>query len=446
MKRRLSSLYWLGIGITLFMAMVAIGVAAKLKIDDTRNNLAAMLNAASRWTLDSNEELQTLVDEIAGVSPGMRVTFLLDTGLTLADSAHSPEDALNHGADREISEARKGRIGQTVRYSPDEATFTMYMAKRLSPQLILRVSYPVLEIARALVVYGIAVLVLFLVLYWLQRRTISRLAADQLRQMEDVRRLLDGECEAVEAVFDELQPQLDAIAYRVRRLHDDYAEVTRTLQMRNDFVANASHELRSPLTSVRGFAEMLEEGLAQTPEEQALCIETIRSECDRMLEVIEDILHLSKAEQQKATAAAPTEVAPIAQEVVRALQPRADKARISLLTHGTARLPMEEREIWEVLYNLTDNAIRYGRPEGHVWIGMEAQRVRVADDGIGIAQEHLGRLFEPFYRVDEARRGEQSGTGLGLSIVRAVVQRRGGTISVESRQGEGTCFTITFGE
>ena len=444
MKRRLSSIYWLGTGITLLMALVAIAVAAKLKIDDTRSNLTAMLNAASRWTLDSNDELQTLADEISGVSPPMRVTFLLDSGLILADSAQDVDPVVNHGRDREILQARRGGIGHDLRISAADATFTLHMAKRLSPQLILRVSYPVLEIARWLLVYGVAVLLLFLVLYQIQRHVIARFASDQQRQMEDVQRLMDGEVDTVEAVFPELQPSLDAIAYRIRRLHNDYDEIVKTMQLRSDFVANASHELRSPLTSVRGFAEMLQEGLADTPEEQALCLETIRSECDRMLQVIEDILMLSKAEQKTEALPEPLNVLPIVMEVKRALEPRAGKKQICLMTEGNARVRAENREIWEILYNLMDNAIRYTKPRGHVWVRMSGSRIEVEDDGIGIEREHLGNLFEPFYRVDETRGEDQGGTGLGLSIVRAIVQRRGGTIDVESRPGVGTRFTLSF--
>lgn len=446
MKRRLSSIYWLGTLVTLVMALAAIAVAAKLKIDDARDNLTTMLNAASKWTLDSNEDLQTLVDEIAGVSPPMRVTFLLDPGLILADSAGEADAMVNHGNDREILQARREGIGHDMRVSLSDAAFTLYMAKRLSPQLILRVSYPVLEIARWLMVYGAAVLVLFLILYGIQRRVIARFAADQQRQMEDVQRLLDGEVGAVEAVFPELQPSLDAIAYRVRRLHDDHDEVVRTMKLRSDFVANASHELRSPLTSVRGFTEMLQEGLADTPEERALCLETIRGECDRMLQVIEDILMLSKAEQQAVSPAEPLDVLPVASEVARALQPRADKKQICLVLEGDARIRAESREVWEILYNLMDNAIRYGRPQGHVWVRMAGSRIEVADDGIGIEAAHLGELFEPFYRVDETRGEDQGGTGLGLSIIKAIVQRRGGVISVESRPEAGACFKMSFEE
>ncbi|MBR1584410.1 MAG: hypothetical protein IJ662_02590 [Clostridia bacterium] len=443
MKRRLQAIYWRGILIALAMAIAAIGVMVKLKIDDTRANLSALLHAASLWTLESNADLQQLADSIASVSPSTRVTFLMDTGLILADSRAGADRAANHYDDPEIVTARQGEVGRHLRLSGTDATYVLYMARRVAPQLILRVSYPVLEIAKIVTVYGVALLVLFFVLYQLQRRGIPRFARDQVRQMEDVRRLLDGEVDQVSAVFPEFQPALNAIAYRVERLRVDQEEIKRTLQLRSDFVANASHELRSPLTSVRGFAEMLEDGLADTPEERALCVSTIRDECDRMLAVIEDILRLSKAERPAGQAEA-IDALPVAGEVCRALTPQAAAKRMALRAEGRAKLPVPEKDLWEIVYNLVDNAIRYGREGGHVDVILAPGRIDVKDDGIGIAPEHQGHIFEQFYRVDDTRGAAPGGTGLGLSIVRALVERSGGAIRVESVPGVGSRFILTW--
>lgn len=444
MKRRLQAIYWRGMLVTLAMALVAIGVAAKLKIDDTRDNLTAMLQAASKWTLDSNDDLQSLAETIAGVSPPLRVTFLMDSGLVLADSEPEADPAANHYADREIAAARRGGTGRHLRFSPAGASFVLYMAKRIAPQLILRVGYPVLEVARLLLTYGVTLVALFLVLYSLQRRAVARFAADQSRQFAEIRRLLDGEIQRVEAVFPEFQPSLDAISYRVSRLKEDQQEILRTLNLRSDFVANASHELRSPMTSVRGYAELLEEGLAETPEERALCLRTIITECDRMLAVIEDILLLSKAERQPAQPSERRAVAPIAEEVRKALLPRAAKKGIDIRVEGEAAVRAPEKDLWEVLYNLMDNAVRYGRQGGYVAVKLSDGRIEVEDDGIGIDEAHIGHIFEQFYRVDETRDADEGGTGLGLSIVRAIVERCGGTIRAESRYGAGTRLILSF--
>ncbi|MBQ8973161.1 MAG: hypothetical protein IJ074_08800, partial [Clostridia bacterium] len=217
-----------------------------------------------------------------------------------------------------------------------------------------------------------------------------------------------------------------------------------TMNLRTDFVANASHELRSPLTSVRGYAELLEEEIAASPEERALCLHTIRSECDRMLCVIEDILRLSKAEREEAAPSTRLEIAPVANEVRQALLPRAAKKDITIEVNGQLSLFIQEKDIWEILYNLMDNAVRYGKKGGFVRVALTNNMIKVEDDGIGIEEGHLLHIFEPFYRVDEARDSDAGGTGLGLSIVRTIVERYEGVIRVESVWGSGTRFFIAF--
>ena len=162
-----------------------------------------------------------------------------------------------------------------------------------------------------------------------------------------------------------------------------------------------------------------------------------------MLAVIEDILRLSRAERRSEEMLEQIEVAPIAEEVRRSLAPRASRKGIEIAVTGAARVSAREQDIWEILYNLMDNAVRYGRPNGHVWVRLSGRRIAVEDDGIGIAPEHAARVFEQFYRVDEAR-DDEGGTGLGLSIVRAIVEGCNGRLSVESTLGKGTRFLADF--
>ena len=443
MRRQLQKIYWTGILITLIMAFAAIAAAAKVKIDDTRRHLTAMLMAASEWTLDSNDDLQSLADSIAQVSQPMRITFLLDTGVILADSmADSGREGV-FSKDREIVEAKDGSVGRDMRMSAASSAFVLYMARKLSPRLILRVSYPVFEAARLILIYGAVLLVLFLVLYLIQRRSLSRYAGKQKKQMDDLRKLLDGEIDHVEAAFEEYQPSLNAVSYRIQRLKEDYLEIEKNLNLRSDFVANASHELRSPLTSVRGFAELLHEGMAQTPEEQDLCFQMILSGCDHMLEVIEEILLLGKAEKEETAGDLPAiQAADVAGEVIRSLALQAERKEITMQVEGNTKVHAAEKDLWEIFYNLIDNAIRYGRRGGQVRVVMSEGQIAVEDDGIGISSEDLPRIFEPFYRSDEVR--ERAGTGLGLPIVKAITEKCGGRISVESSYGEGSRFMISF--
>ena len=444
MKRRLRHLYWTGIVITMAMATVVMAMMVKLKIDDTRESLRSILHAASAWTMESTEDLQSMAESIASVSPPLRVTFLMEQGLVLADSEADALSMENHATRPEVQEALQGGIGESLRFSDTQAVATLYAAMRISPVLILRLSYPLWELAGVLAAYGAGLLCLFLILYVLQRRTLSRFGRDLLVQMDEVRRLLEGDAGHGRAVFPELQPALDNISYLARRLREDLSEVSRTLTLRDDFVANASHELRSPLTSVMGFAEMLDEDMADSPEERELCVRMIRSECQRMLDVIEDILHLSRAEAQPAEEAHAVDVGGVAREIATSLSAQASQKGIEIRVEGEMVRKGVEKDFWEILYNLAGNAVRYGREGGHVWIRLTGDAIEVEDDGVGIAPEHLPHIFEQFYRVDESRGMAPGGTGLGLSIVRALAERCGARVTVESEAGKGSTFAVHF--
>lgn len=444
MKRRLRHLYWTGIVITMVMATVAVAMMVKLKIDDSREALRSILHAASAWTMESTEDLQSMAESIASVSPPLRVTFLMEQGLVLADSEADALAMENHASRPEVQAALQGGIGESLRFSDTQAMLTLYAAMRISPALILRLSYPLWEIAGMLAMYGVGLLCLFLVLYILQRRTLGRFGKDLLLQMDEVRRLLEGDADHGRAVFPELQPALDNIFYLAKRLKDDLNEVSRTLTLRDDFVANASHELRSPLTSVMGFAEMLDEGMADSPEERELCVCMIRGECQRMLDVIEDILHLSRAGAKPVEEPQNVNVGNVAREIATSLSAQAAQKGIAISVEGGMERMGVEKDFWEMLYNLAGNAVRYGREGGHVWVRLSEDVIEVEDDGVGIAPEHLPHIFEQFYRVDEARGMSPGGTGLGLSIVRALAERCGARVTVASEMGKGSVFAIRF--
>lgn len=446
MRRHLQRIYWIGIACTLIMAMIAVSLLVMFRIEDKSESLRSVLETASAWTLESGSDLQTHTNHIASVSPPLRVTFLMDSGLVLADSE---EDAMlmnNHSDRPEVQAALRDEIGQSLRISDTQSVFMLYAAKRIAPNLILRLGYPIEMITRVLVLYSVGMILLFIILNMFQRRALTRFTDSLARQMNDVRMTLEGDAEPPRAVFPELQPALDNLSYRARRLNSDLEEVRRTLTLRNDFVANASHELRSPLTSVMGFAEMLDEGLADSPEEQALCLQTIRSECQRMLNVVEDVLLLSRAEREQGLVYTDVCVEQVAEEICQALSPQAAQKNIALSVEGSMQLNAVEKDIWEILHNLTSNAIRYGKLGGYVKLRLGDCAIAVEDNGIGIDKEHLPRLFEQFYRVDQSRDPSVRGTGLGLSIVRTLAERNGGSVDVQSEPGQGSCFTVTFGK
>jgi two-component system phosphate regulon sensor histidine kinase PhoR len=230
----------------------------------------------------------------------------------------------------------------------------------------------------------------------------------------------------------------------------DMSEVRRLDAVRRDFVANASHELKTPLTAIRGFAETLLSA-ELPPSEARSYLEVIVGHSDRLAELLDDLLELSRIESRAVKLELEElEIGPIAADVLRNLEPRfrerSLESRLVERDPGTALA--DYRAVEQILENLLDNAAKYTEPGGSVEVTMEAAggfvRVAVADTGIGIPDADRTRIFERFYRVDKARSRALGGTGLGLSIAKHLVQSMGGEISVESTLGAGSTFTFTL--
>ncbi len=217
---------------------------------------------------------------------------------------------------------------------------------------------------------------------------------------------------------------------------------------RQEFTANVTHELKTPLQSIIGSAELLENGLVK-PEDTGRFIGNIRREATRLVNLIDDIIRLSQLDENHETANETVNLQETAKEVVEVLSVSAEKKNVTLnLTGEPLTVCGVRRYIYEIIYNLCDNAIRYNKDGGRVDIEIyrEANRTAVAvrDTGIGIAPEHQSRLFERFYRVDKSHSKETGGTGLGLSIVKHAVEYHGGRIELESELGKGTEIKIIF--
>ena len=238
---------------------------------------------------------------------------------------------------------------------------------------------------------------------------------------------------------------------------NDVTAMERLENIRRDFVANVSHELKTPIASIKGFVETLLDGAADDPVDQRRFLEIIARQADRLASIIEDLLALSRIEQSEGTGNLPREavrMADLLSAVTVDCLPRAGDRSIQLDVSCDPHIEAEVNAplLEQALINLVDNAIKYSDPGRTVWItvGVEtaatdrapAVVITVRDEGCGIDAEHLPRLFERFYRVDKARSRKLGGTGLGLSIVKHIVQAHGGTVAVESQPGVGSTFTI----
>lgn len=220
-------------------------------------------------------------------------------------------------------------------------------------------------------------------------------------------------------------------------------------QLRREFVANASHELKTPITSISGFAELLSEGMVADKNKQQEYLNRIQGEARRMSALINDILKLSELENGEEDGCGEMEeisLKAVIQEASEALRPQMEKKNLSLVMDGgDISVTAWPDDIRSLVVNLLDNAVKYNRDAGNIRVSLhsgEEAELTVTDTGIGIPLEYQARIFERFYRVDKGRSRQAGGTGLGLSIVKHVVVRYGGSISLVSREGEGTSITV----
>ncbi len=232
---------------------------------------------------------------------------------------------------------------------------------------------------------------------------------------------------------------------------NDVTQLRRLEEMRRDFVANVSHEIRTPLTAIKGFVETLHQNTDATPDEAERFLGIISRHVDRLNTIIEDLLMLSRIENEAEHGEIKRErirLRDIFQNALQISRPRADEKRIRIELAGDEELSalVDPVLLEQAVVNLLDNAVKYSDPEKTVRISAKAVdpeiQIQVQDHGIGIEKRHLPRLFERFYRVDKARSRAAGGTGLGLAIVKHIAQAHGGQVTVESRPGEGSCFTI----
>ena len=214
---------------------------------------------------------------------------------------------------------------------------------------------------------------------------------------------------------------------------------------RQEFSANVSHELKTPLTSISGYAEMMENGMVASMEDIRKFSGSIHKEALRLIALIEDIIRLSRIEEEakEPQSLEPVELDDLCEAVLESLEPVAKKAEVSLhLETCPAVLLGEDGMLSELVYNLCENAIKYNHPNGNVWLRLsqdnEEIEIRVKDDGIGIPEESRLRVFERFYRVDKSHSKQIGGTGLGLSIVKHVVEYHHGRVELDSALGVGT--------
>lgn len=230
----------------------------------------------------------------------------------------------------------------------------------------------------------------------------------------------------------------------------DVTESVKAERIRREFTANVSHELKTPLTVIKGFGEMFGSGMIKDPEDIQRYGNMIQRESQRLLFLMNDIIRLSEIEERIEKNMQPVELSRIASECAEFIKEKSDSCdvSVSIIKNESVWIMGNESYIRELIINLIDNAVKYNNPRGWVhvnaYINGDKACISVEDNGIGIPKSSHDRIFERFYRVDKSRSKEREGTGLGLSIVKHIVEYHSGKIELESSPGKGTRITVKF--
>ena len=378
-----------------------------------------------------------------------RVTWITADGVVLYDNEADAAAMENHLEREEIRQALAGGVGESVRYSDTLAERQLYAARRLGDGSVLRLSAPQATVLRLLLSFGPPVLAVIAAALALSLWMASRLSRRIVGPINDLN-LDDPLRSAAEPGCAEIAPLLHRLHHQQTQLRRDQEELEKTSRIRREFTANVSHELKTPLHVISGYAELLESGMAR-PEDTVPFAARIRAESARMTKLVEDIIDLTKLDSGGIGMQwEDTDLRRVAENAAESLSEEADAAGVTLTVEGGAA-PMRgvTQYLYSIVYNLCDNAIKYSAPGGVVTVRTGtlpggAVRLTVADTGIGIPPEHRDRVFERFYRVDKSRSKAVGGTGLGLSIVKHAARLHGASIDLESEPGRGSTFTITF--
>lgn len=382
----------------------------------------------------------TAVQEYTLSDTDVRITLVDPDGSVQYDSQADAADMDNHENRPEIAEALKKGYGEAIRHSDTIDRSLFYYALRLDNGSVLRVgkeSGSIWSVFASIFpwIVGIGFLLIEIGLILSHYLTLQLL--EPIERMANDMDHLDSM-----TVYKEMIP----FTTKIRKQHED---IIKNAKMRQDFTANVSHELKTPLTSISGYSELIENGMATDADVVRFAAE-IHKNSMRLLTLINDIIRLSELDVSEQTLMTQeVDLYEIAKTCVNMLQINGEKHDVSINLYGTSCIIHANREMMEELvYNLCDNAIRYNNAGGSVsvWVTREKEHVVLAvnDTGIGIPKEDQERIFERFYRVDKSRSKSTGGTGLGLAIVKHIVEQHGAKLEVESKLGEGTQIRVIF--
>lgn len=369
-------------------------------------------------------------------SSNLRITVIDREGNVLYDTYSDVDYSENHKNRPEIAQAYETGKGKSIRTSTTINKSNYYYAVLLENGGVLRVAKETRSIVNLFIRVLPVILLIMVLLFFICMIIGHYLTKNFVKPIEQVASNLD-DLEQVKT-YKELMPFIHVI----RNQHEN---ILKSARMRQEFTANVSHELKTPLTSISGYSELIANGMVKEGDIERFATEIHRN-AKRLISLINDIIKLSELDSSKEydLVLEDVDLYELAKNCQIMLAPVAEKRNITIHLEGHTSIMRVDKELMEeVIYNLCDNAIRYNHEGGNVWITV-SNGFSVRDDGIGISKEHQERIFERFYRVDKSRSKKTGGTGLGLAIVKHIVELHDGKIFVESEVDKGTKIKITL--
>ena len=413
--------------ITIFFVYGKVRSTAQESVMYVAQYAAAAVNVTGE---DALEELDA--------EESIRITLIDSTGEVFYDTVEDDHTFENHLDRPEVREALASGTGQDIRISDTTLTDTYYYAVLLENGDVLRASMPVRNAAAtalSLLPIMLVIAAAMMAVAWFAAGRAAQALVAPVNNL-DLDHPLDND------VYGELHPLLE-------RIEESNRAKEETNAMRREFSANVSHELKTPLTSISGYAEIMKNGLVREDRIGEFS-GRIYKEAQRLLTLIDDLIQLSRLDEGRVERRIEEiDLFELSREILSRLAGKADECGVHLeVTGETCIVQGDRRLLDEVVYNLVENAVKYNHPGGRVdvWVGrlMNTPEVIVTDTGIGIAPEDQEHIFERFYRVDKSRSKETGGTGLGLSIVKHSAELSGARVKVTSELGHGTRMEVIF--
>lgn len=436
-KKTLYKIFAFGVSVITITAVLILSVFYSYSDKQLKEQLRVIENVVETQLAqdDNTDFISNHIDK------NIRITLVAKDGTVIADSWESASKLDNHLQRQEIQQAIKNGEATVTRHSDTQGQKVYYFAKQLSNGNILRVSTEAKSIGRFLSDYIIYILLCIIVVIVAAVFVSIGITKSIVKPITQLGQSLDNIDKFKSD--EELKPLVNALLQQKKKqkMLD---------KQKKQFTANVSHELKTPLTSIAGYAELIETGMAK-PEDIKPFAGVIRKQALRLVSLSEDIIQLSQLEESddEDMSFESVNLYEIAQRCVEALNINAINKGVTLSLAGEeCYIRGKAQLVEELVYNLCDNAIRYNKENGSVTVTVtpleKAASVSVKDTGIGIPKKYQERIFERFFRVDKSRSKATGGTGLGLAIVKHITQLHDAKLEINSEEGKGTEIIVTF--